>query len=38
MQSQNEDNDDAPSNVELLRYMKMQFEMQQRQMIIIERL
>ena len=34
----NEDNDYPPSNAELWRYMKMQSEMQQRQMIMIERL
>ena len=36
--SHNEDNDEAPANAELWRYMKMQSEMQQRQMIMIERL
>ena len=36
--SRNEDYDDAPSNAELWRYMKMKSEMQQRQMIMIERL
>ena len=36
--SRNEDNDDAPSNTELWRIMKMQSEMQQRQMIVTERL
>ena len=36
--SRNEDNDYTPSNAELWRYMKMQSEMQQRQMIMIERL
>ena len=36
--SRNEDNDYTPSNAELWRYMKMQPEMQQRQMIMIERL
>ena len=36
--SDNEENEDAPSNAELWRFIKMQSDMQQKQLMMIERL